>query len=158
MENHYASNEKIRATVLKDYNIDTTSEPDYDLDQIVFLTSVVCKVPVAYISIIEPTEICLKSRHGIDVSKISRENSFTEAAFNNSDDFFAVNHSQNPKLFDTAAKIYDQNYKFYAAVMLKDPQGYPLGALNVLDIEERQLQACTGKRLEGSCQSNYETS
>jgi hypothetical protein len=36
MENHYASNEKIRAKVLKEYNIDTTTQPDHDLDQIVF--------------------------------------------------------------------------------------------------------------------------
>ncbi|HSI69929.1 MAG TPA: HAMP domain-containing sensor histidine kinase [Gillisia sp.] len=140
MENHYASNEKIRATVLKDYNIDTTSLPDYDLDQIVFLTSVVCKTPVAYVSIIEPKNICLKSRFGIDVSKVSRVKSFTEIARKNSDEFFAINYSQNPKLFDTAAKIYNQNYKFYAAVMLKDPQGYPLGAINVLDVQERQLE------------------
>jgi signal transduction histidine kinase len=148
MENHYASNENIRATVLKDYNIDTTSTPDDNLDQIAFLTSVVCKTPVAYISIIEPADICLKSRYGIVIDKVPRENSFTEVALKSSEDFFAATYSGNEELFDAAQKIYNNKYKFYAAVMLRDAQGYPLGALNVLDVEERQLEEVQVKGLK----------
>lgn len=148
MENHYASNEKIRATVLKDYNIDTTSKPDENLDQIAFLTSVVCKTPVAYISIIEPTGICLKSRYGIEIEKVPRKNSFTEVALKSSDDFFAATYSGDGELFDAAQKIYNTKYKFYAAVLLRDTHGFPLGALNVLDVEERQLDEVQIKGLK----------
>lgn len=149
MEKNFALNEKIRAAIIKDYNIDTTaSHPDQGLDQLVFLTSIICKVPVAYISILEPTEICLKAKLGIEEEKLPRKNSFTDTAFNSGKDYFELRYSENRELFEKAESGFKQKFKFYAAVLLQDPQGYTLGALNILDTQERRLEEVQLKGLK----------
>ncbi|MCM4160338.1 HAMP domain-containing histidine kinase [Antarcticibacterium flavum] len=149
MEKNYASNEKIRATIIKDYNIDTTSsQPDQGLDQIVFLTSLICKVPVAYISILEPTEICLKAKLGVELTKLPRNKSFTETAYLAGKDYFEICYGENKEIFEEAKKWFKKDFRFYAAVLLQDQQGYTLGALNILDTEERRLENVQVKGLK----------
>lgn len=143
----YASNESIRSLVLDNYNIIPDS-PDPDYDQLVFLSATFLNVPVAYLSIIEPETICFKASYGINVEKVKRENSFTQAILDAGKDFFSVNYSTNNQLFDDAGARYGNEFKFYAAVLLKDPQGYPLGALNILDTTERELEDLQEKVLK----------
>ncbi|HSP39899.1 MAG TPA: HAMP domain-containing sensor histidine kinase [Gillisia sp.] len=138
MENKYASNEKIRSSVLESYNLPhSCSDPDYD--ELTFLTATLCRVPVAYIGIIEPSEICFKARFGIKIDGVKREGSFTQYALKSGKDFIAVNYNENPDLFNNSA-IGSGDFRFYAAVLLYDPHGYPLGALNILDTKERNLE------------------
>ena len=138
MENTFEPNERIRSFVLENYNI-ANSSPDPDFDQLVFLTAAICKVPVAYLSIIEPKTICFKARYGIEIEKLKRKKSFTQAALDSGKEFFSAKYSENSRLFDEARDQYQKEYRFYASVLLRDPKGFPLGALNILDIEERQL-------------------
>lgn len=143
----YASNESIRSLVLDNYNI-TPDSPDPDYDQLVFLSAIFLNVPVAYLSIIEPETICFKASYGTNIEKVKRENSFTQALLDAGKDFFSVNYSTNNQLFDDAGARYGSEFKFYAAVLLKDPQGYPLGALNILDTTERELDDLQEKALK----------
>src|SRR5690606_41322021 len=65
---NYASNEKLRSSVLESYNLPhSCSDPDYD--ELTFLTATLCKVPVAFISIIEPSNICFKAKYGLSRSE-----------------------------------------------------------------------------------------
>lgn len=146
MENKYASNEKIRTSVLESYNLpQSCSDPDYD--EITFLTATLCKVPVAYIGIIEPSKICFKATFGIETEGIAREESFTQYALSAGNDFIVLNYNENPELFNKAS-IDSKDFKFYAAVLLYDPHGYPLGALNILDTQERNLEDIQKKGLK----------
>lgn len=153
MENKYASNEKTRPSVLESYNLPhSCSEPDYD--ELTFLTATLCRVPVAYLSIIEPSHICFKARYGLDIEKIARENSFTHYALKYGKDLITINYSDSPHLFQDLSSTYKKEYKFYTGVLLRDPQGLPLGALNILDIEERTLEKTQVKGLKalaGQC-------
>ena len=146
MENKYASNEKIRSSVLESYNLPAScSDPDYD--ELTFLTATLCGVPVAYISIIEPYEICFKGRFGIEIEGTQRNNSFTQFALSSGKNYIAINYSENPDLFKNASPG-TGDFKFYAAVLLFDPYGYPLGALNILDTRERRLEKIQEKGLK----------
>lgn len=138
MENKYASNEKIRSSILESYNLPHSCS-DSDYDELTFLTATLCEVPVAFIGIIEPTKICLKAMYGIENENSKREGSFTQYALDCEKDFIAVNYTENPDLFDNN-KWAAGNFRFYAAVLLYDPSGYPLGALNILDKKERILE------------------
>ncbi|CAN5162846.1 hypothetical protein BH23BAC2_BH23BAC2_08220 [soil metagenome] len=147
MENKYASNEKTRPSVLESYNLPhSCSDPDYD--ELTFLTATLCRVPVAYLSIIEPSHICFKARYGLDIEKIARENSFTQYALKSGKDLITINYSDSPHLFQDLSSTYKKEYKFYTGVLLRDPQGFPLGALNILDIEERTLEKTQVKGLK----------
>ncbi len=138
MENNYASNEKIRSSVLESYNLPhTCSDPDYN--ELIFLTATLCQVPVAYIGIIEPTEICFKARFGLESEGVKRIGSFTQYALSSDKDFIAINYKDNPNLFNNS-ELGSEGFRFYAAVLLHDPHGYPLGALNILDTKERNLK------------------
>ncbi len=138
MEKKYASKENIRSSVLESYNLPhSCSDPDYD--ELTFLTASLCKVPVAYIGIIEPSEICFKARYGIKTHGVKRAGSFTQYALESGKDFITVNYEDNPDLFNNSDLDF-MNFRFYSAVLLYDPNGYPLGALNILDTKERSLE------------------
>lgn len=144
---NYQENEKIRKSVLESYNLpNTCSDPDYE--ELTFLTAAICQVPVAYLSIIEPTYICFKARYGINLIGIDRDVSFTQMLLNSGKDLMVVNYKDTPEFFDNKEPHFNQKYKFFAGVLLKDSKGYPLGALNILDVEERELNATQIKGLK----------
>lgn len=154
MENNYASNEKLRSSVLESYNLPhSCSDPDYD--ELTFLTATLCKVPVAFISIIEPGNICFKAKFGLSLGGIKREGSFTQYLLKSKKDFLELNYSSNPEIFDNSPLKSEGDYKFYAAVLLKDPYGYPLGALNILDTEERELEDIQAKGLKALARQSF---
>lgn len=139
MEKNYSSNENIRAFVLESYNLSNFCiDPEYE--ELTFLTATIFKVPVAYLSIIEPSRICFKAKHGLDLEKIERKNSFSQLALSSGKDLFSIRYQDGPEIFQKARELYKEEYKFYCGVLLKDPNGYPLGALNILDKEERILE------------------
>lgn len=147
MENNNASNEKIRSSVLESYNLPhSCSDPDYD--ELTFLTATLCKVPVAFIGIIEPTNICFTAKYGLSLGGIKREGSFTQYLLKSGKDFLQLNYEDKPELFENSILNSENNLKFYAAVLLRDPYGYPLGALNILDTKERKLNPDQTKGLK----------
>ncbi len=139
MERNYASNENLRAFVLESYNLTKfTNNPDFD--EITHLIASICKVPVSSLSIIYPSKIKFISQFGMEVDERDRENSFSQATFSSGKRIFTLNYNDAPSLFDDAEKTLGKKFSFYAGVLLKDPSGYPLGALNILDTQERQLE------------------
>lgn len=139
MEKNDASNENIRAFVLESYNLTNLCiDPEYE--ELTFLTATICKVPVAYLSIIEPSKICIKAKFGTNLLDIERKNSFSQLTLSSNKDLFSINYRDNPKVFEKAKVQFKEEFKFYCGILLKDPNGYPLGVLNILDREERVLE------------------
>ena len=144
---NYSSNEKIRNTVLESYNLPNSCS-DSDYDELTFLTAAVCQVPVAYLSIIEPTRICFKARYGISIDTLNREDSFTQKLLESGEELLILNYKKTPEFFTQKVPFYKLEFKFYAGVLLKDPNGYPLGALNILDTKDRDLDKVQLKALK----------
>lgn len=143
----YPSNEKIRKTVLNSYNLPNSCS-DSDYDELTFLTAAICQAPVAYLSIIESSQICFKARYGISIETLTREESFTQELLDSGKDLLVLNYNETPEIFRRKNPFYNQEFKFYAGVLLKDPNGYPLGALNILDTHERELDKVQLKALK----------
>lgn len=139
MEKKQVSNENRRALVLESYNLkNINKDPDYD--ELINLAATICDVPVAFLSIIEPLKISFKSKMGIDLTEIERDISFTQAILDSGKEFISINYQEDPKIFDNSSNLYNNNFQFFAGFLLKDPSGYPLGALIVLDHKERTLE------------------
>lgn len=133
-----SSNEKLRLSILEEYNLSRT--PDEEYDQITFLTATVCNAPAAYLGIIDAKSVWFKSSYGLETKEIKKEMSFSTAALQAKEDVFTVHYSTSPDLFERTADIFQQKFRFYAGVVLWDSQGFPIAILGILDTTERDLE------------------
>ena len=131
-------NEKLRQTALKEYKI-INSGPDEDYDDLTFLASSICRVPVAKISIIDKDRIWNKSVYGAEIEEINRSNSFCDKAIHSESPIFVLNKTEHPEIFEAARNLYDREYSFYAGVPLYNPQGHAIAVLCIFDLEEKKL-------------------
>ncbi len=141
MEYQITSGHHTRKAILASYNLlEPTNDTDYE--QITFLAASICKVPVAYISILNTDHIWFKAAYGIDIpKKIAIEGSFFETLMDTEEKFYTTVLSENPELFERAKRIYGNRYKFYAGLPIVDDSGFLIGVLNILDIKEKTLNS-----------------
>jgi hypothetical protein len=132
---------------LKNYSI-KNSIPDKDYDQLTFITASICKVPVAFISILVKNKVKLKSGYGINIEEIHRDTSFSPTILNSEYEIYSINYSEDADIFDNSTKEFFRDYKFYAGLPIKDVQGYTIAILNILDTEERSLEGFQIKALK----------
>jgi len=148
MEHKTFLEKKTGETVLKDYNI-TNSTPDKDYDQLTFLTASICKVPVAFLSILDRNRVWLKSGYGINIEEIKSDTIFAQAVLNSRKEIYSLNYSENPDVFEhSKTSGFIKDYKFYSGLPIKNSQGYSIGILNILDTEERSLEKSQIKALQ----------
>jgi len=139
MEYKPAFNEKLRQSVLSDYKISKTTF-DQDYNELTRLAAIICHTPTAFISIIDKGHVWLKSKTGIEIEEVKRENAFAQLTLDSDKEVFCINYSESPKIFDEAKIHYNDHYKFYTGVPLTNSQGYIIGVLSVLDTKERILK------------------
>ena len=139
MEHKTFLDKKTGGTVLKDYNI-TNSVPDKDYDQLTFLTASICKVPVAFLSILDRNRVWIKSRYGINIEEIKKDPGFAQAVLNSGKELYSINYSEDSDIFDNSKKEFIKDYKFYTGLPIKNLQGYSIAVLNILDTKERSLE------------------
>ncbi len=139
MEYKPAFNEKIRQSVLSEYRISKTTS-NKDFNDLTNLAAIICQTPVAFISIIDNDRVWLKSKTGIDIDAVDREIAFAQRTLDSDMDVYTLNYSEAPKFFDDAQNHYQEHYKFYTGVPLTTSQGYIIGVLSVLDVEEKDLE------------------
>ncbi|MCJ7759390.1 MAG: HAMP domain-containing histidine kinase [Gillisia sp.] len=139
MERKTLLDKKKGGTILKDYSI-TNSIPDKDYDQLTFLTASICKVPVAFLSILDRNRVWLKSGYGINIEEINRDTGFAQAVLNSGKDIYSINYAEDRDVFDNSKKEFIKDYKFYTGLPIKNLQGYSIAVLNILDTTERSLE------------------
>ncbi len=139
MERKTFLGKKKGGAIHQDTNI-TNSIPDKDYDQLTFLTACICKVPVAFLSILDRNRISLKSGYGINIEEINRDTGFSQAVLNSGKDIYSINYAEDPDIFDNSKKDFAKDYKFYTGLPIKNLQGYSIALLNILDTKERNLE------------------
>ncbi|CAN5762487.1 ATP-binding protein [soil metagenome] len=141
--------ESERLKQLKSYNIlDTITEKDYE--EITFMASIICDVPIALISFVDKDRQWFKSHKGLSVTETLREYSFCSRALDQPTDSFIVEDSRLDDRFkDNPYVTGSPNIVFYAGIPLINELGYGLGTVCVIDNKPRVLtdQQLTGLKI-----------
>ncbi len=131
-------NEKERLTKLKEYNILDTPEEE-SFDEIVKLASIICKVPMSTITLIDEKRQWFKAKVGLKYQETSREIAFCAHVING-DDLMIVNDAAEDERFaDNPLVTTDPDIRFYAGMPLITPDGNKLGTICVIDNVPRTL-------------------
>lgn len=131
-------NENERLLKLKEYNIlDTPAEESFD--EIVKLASIICKVPISTISLIDEKRQWFKAKVGLNTQETSREIAFCAHAING-DDLMVVNDAmQDDRFSNNPLVTSDPDIRFYAGMPLITPDGNKLGTICVIDNVPRTI-------------------
>lgn len=131
-------NETERIEELKKYKIlDSNSEKNFD--DITYLASVICDVPVAMINFVDTNRVWVKSSQGLKIDEMERNSAFCSHALNNNDIFLVEDTTKNKIFFSNPLVINEPGIRFYAGVPLITSTGLALGTLCIIDFVPKQL-------------------
>lgn len=131
-------NEEQRLEILKKYKVLDTL-PEKQFDDITRLASIICKMPITLISLIDENRQWFKSRIGLEAEETPREISFCQHAIMQHDIFEIQNAHEDPRFSDNPLVTGDPNIAFYAGAPLKTSGGLNLGTLCVIDSKPNKL-------------------
>jgi len=129
--------QEARLTTLLGYRIVDTA-PEQDFDDLAELAAVACDTPVGSIAFVDGHRLWLKAKYGIELSELPRESSLTVEALRHADLFVVEDVLDGER--HQASAVARLGFRFFAAVPLRSPEGYALGALCVLDRKPRALE------------------
>ncbi|WP_067509837.1 GAF domain-containing protein [Actinoplanes sp. TFC3] len=116
------------------------SEPEKDFDDIVSLASGVCGVPMSLVSLVDADRQWFKARIGTDLTETSRDMSFCAHAMLGKDLMVVPDATKDARFSDNPLVGEAGGVRFYAGAPLITTDGFPLGALCVVDSAPRQLR------------------
>jgi PAS domain S-box-containing protein len=132
--------EKKRLRNLLSYRVLATA-PEPAFDDFTLLASHICNTPIALVSLIDETREWFKSKVGIDVPAIPRGMSFsTHAILEPSQPFVVCDAAEDPRFARNPLVTGAPHIRFYAGIPLISPEGFPLGAMCVIDHQPRNLK------------------
>lgn len=133
-------NELNRLLALRKYNIlDTPEEKDFD--DIVFVASQICGVPISLISLIDTDRQWFKAKVGLDAKETSREVAFCDHAIRGNQTFIVEDTHADVRFKDNPLVKAHPQIRFYAGALLTTGDGYNIGTLCVVD--QRPLKLTT---------------
>ncbi len=134
----WSPEEAARLEALRRYGVlDTPAEEVFD--DLTRLAGLVCGTPVALVSLIDGDRVWFKSRVGMDVCEISRENSFCDRAIGGGGLLEVEDALEDERFCGNPLVVGTPGIRFYAGVPLTTDDGYRLGTLCVVDWEARRL-------------------
>jgi signal transduction histidine kinase len=131
-------NEKERLEALSRYTIMDTL-PEQEFDDITRLASYICDVPIAHVSFIDETRQWFKSKIGMDVPEMPREQTFCQYTIMQPDLVYIPDASKDDFFKDHEHVKGDFHVRFYAGVPLTTPDGFNIGTICVVDLEPKVI-------------------
>jgi len=146
-------NESARLRAVKVFK-QLVSDKDKEFQHIVNLAAEICQTPAAFISLIDDKTTWFKTKIGVEVPQLPRDNSFCQFAIL-SDGIFEVQDALQDQRFSGNPLIASgAGIRFYAAYPLCTYDGHKVGTLGVMDTDAKQLSDLQKKALELlSCQA-----
>lgn len=146
--------EKKRLNLLKSLNIlDTEAEKAYD--EITRIASLVCKVPIALVSLVDKERQWFKSKVGLDASETPRDFAFCAHAILQNELFEIEDSRQDERFKDNPLVEGEPRVVFYAGVPLEVSEGLKVGTLctidhkpNKLTSEQKEILTCLAHQVE----------
>jgi len=140
------NNEAARLEALGEYQILDT-EPEEVYDNIVKLAAFICDTPIAFVNFIDEHRHWFKAKVGLEVSEIPRN---VESSYlcQEQQGVVVISDSLVEAKADNSVVIGYPDVLFYAGIALKNPQGYMLGTLCVIDTIPRELSQKQMESLE----------
>lgn len=132
------TNEESRLRALEKSHVLTRGE-QHELNDIVIAAAELLQMPIALVTILSSDRQWFKARHGLTVTDTPRAWAFCnytimqEGIFVVEDALLDQRFSSNPLVTE------EPSIRFYAGIAIRDADGYPLGALCVLDRHPRSI-------------------
>lgn len=128
--------EAARLDSLRAYDIlDSDREPAFD--DLCALTARICEAPIAVVNLIDAERQWFKAEVGLGVRETPLETSFCRHALLEADRLVVPDAERDARFACNPLVTGEAHLRFYAGVLLKSPEGHPLGTLCVLDTEPR---------------------
>jgi diguanylate cyclase (GGDEF)-like protein len=131
--------ETSRLATLRSYEILDTA-PEESFDDLTRIASQICGCPIALVSLIDKDRQWFKSRIGLDVQEMPREQAFCAHAILNPTEMLEVGDAASDARFaDNPLVTGEPKIRFYAGVPLVTDHDEALGTLCVIDGTPRSL-------------------
>lgn len=141
-------NEKERLEMLYSYQL-LEDEQKKEFDEIVDLAAWICKTPISLITLVDSSIQWHKAKYGDIVDSVDREVSFCAHAINQPEEIMIIEDAHQDERFKTNPLVTGQPHiSFYAGVPLVTEEGFPLGALCVIDSKPKTLKKSQIKALK----------
>ena len=131
----------MKRNVSKHYGVITfwILPPDGSFDRITAMVSLLLKVPIAIVSLVDTDRIWFKSSHGIDIQQIDREPGLCASAILSKEIYVILDASLDVRCLTNPLVAGNFGLRFYAAVPLTTSDGHNLGTLCVIDLQPRSI-------------------
>ena len=132
--------EAARLSALYRYEILDTP-PKKELDDLVHLASYICNTPISLISLVDSDRQWFKSKVGLTATETSRYIAFCSHTILGNDLLIVPDALADERFKNNPLVTGDPHVRFYCGAPLITPDGYRIGALNVIDHIPRDLSA-----------------
>jgi GAF domain-containing protein len=133
-------NEIKRIEALRRYQILDT-QPEQTFDDLAMLASVICKTPIASMTLIDTDRQWFKASVGLDSTETPREHAFCAYTILGEDVMVVEDATRDERFSANPLVTSAPNIRFYAGAPLIDKEGNALGSICAIDRKPRLLDA-----------------
>jgi len=113
--------------------------PEDSFDRLTWLAARSLDAPVALLTLLTPTRQWFKSRYGLEMADTPRGWAFCNYTIMQKGVMVAENLATDHRFADNPAVSGELGFRFYAGSPVRDPDGFTLGSLCVIDTRPRTL-------------------
>jgi len=113
--------------------------PEDSFDRLTWLAARSLEAPIALLTMLTPTRQWFKSRYGLDMADTPRDWAFCNYTIMQKGVMVAENLATDQRFADNPAVSGELGFRFYAGSPVRDPDGFTLGSLCVIDTRPREL-------------------
>ncbi|GAB5097936.1 hypothetical protein YK56LOC_36520 [Caballeronia sp. HLA56] len=112
-----------------------------EFDAIVAMAASIVKTPIALITLLSAEHQWFKARYGLDVQATPRAHAFCNYTIEQDGVFVVEDATADERFSGNPLVLGEPEIRFYAGAPIIDYEGYPLGALCVIDRYPRRIKA-----------------